>query len=223
MPNVLQNVLPVALAAGANTTIPHLLRNVGRGLVPTLIIPDRATAILVSAADDTNVTFDNPSGDPLTANFLVQFDHTHQQARPPGIPPFEFWYQGGGGGGGGGTGPASIWAGGRETYALDAPQLAVGAFEFDKSRYTFSEIRFRAVAARGDVVNAEVELFNVTDAASVSTLVFTSTSQALGQTADIAAALPAASRIYEVRINLAAAPGGSDSVELYKAELEVIP
>jgi hypothetical protein len=43
------------------------------------------------------------------------------------------------------------------------------------------------------------------------------------ESADITGSLPAASKIYEVRINLAGAPGASDSVELYKAELELVP
>ncbi len=223
MPNVLQNVLAVAnLGPAAQVTIPHLLKDSGRGLLPTLIQPDRATPIRVFAADATEVTFENPGGTVQTSNFLIQFDHTIQQARPPGIAPFEFWYQGDPGAGGVVTGPVSIWAGGRETYDQETPQLVVGAFEFQADRYSFMSATFRAVAARGDTVDAEVELFNVTDAASVATLTFVSTSQVLMQSADITGSLPAASKIYEVRINLAAAPGGSDSVELYKAELELV-
>lgn len=126
-------------------------------------------------------------------------------------------------GGAGGIGPISIWAGGRESYAFEAPELVVGAFEFQADRYAFDTATFRAVAARGDVVDAEVELFNVTDAVTVATLVFSSTSQALMQSADITGSLPDASKIYEVRVKLAGAPGGSDSVELYKAELELVP
>lgn len=225
MPNVLQNDLAVVnLGPAAQVTIPHLLKDSGRGLLPTLIQPDRSTPIRVFAADATEVTFENPAAEAQTSNFLIQFDHTIQQARPPGIAPFEFWYQGDpGAGGGGGVGPIPFWAGGRETYAFAAPKLIVGAFEFQADRYTFMSATFRAVAARGDTVDAEVELFNVTDAASVATLTFVSTSQVLLQSADITGSLPAASKIYEVRINLAAAPGGSDSVELYKAELELVP
>lgn len=123
-----------------------------------------------------------------------------------------------------GSGPLPIWTGGRESYATNTPALVVGAFSFDKSRYTsFSAIKFRALGAIGDTTSGLVELYNVTDASSVSTLTFTTTAQALKESADIQASLPASAKIYEVRIYLNSAPAGSDSVELYSAALEIIP
>lgn len=124
----------------------------------------------------------------------------------------------------GGGSPQSIWIGGRETYNLAAPDLEVGAIEFDPTQYTFSQIRFRAVAARGDAVDAEVELFNFSDSVSVAVLTFSTNNPELQQTVlAVPGDLPAASKIYICRIRLAAAPGVSDSVELFKAELQLVP
>jgi hypothetical protein len=159
---------------------------------------------------------------PFVAQFL-RVVRAGTVGKAPGTPVVNVGAADDSGGGGAGTGPTSIWAGGRETYDQETPQLVVGAFEFQADRYTFSTATFRAVAARGDTVNAEVELFNVTDAVTVATLTFSSTAQAMMESADITGSLPAASKIYEVRINLAGAPGASDSVELYKAELELVP
>jgi len=117
----------------------------------------------------------------------------------------------------------SIWAGGRASYGLNTPALVVGAFEFNKSSYSFSTIKFRAVGARGDSVTAVVELYNLSDASSVATLQFTNTATTLQESADISASLPAVSKLYEVRIYLNSAPGASDSVELFSAFLQVNP
>lgn len=123
---------------------------------------------------------------------------------------------------GGGAVRLQIWGGGRESYDLQSPALIVGGFEFDKSLYTFSELRFRALAARGDAIDAEVNL-GIIGGAAIATLTFTSTSVALQSSADIQGSMPGASTLYEVTINVAAAPGADDAVELYKAWLEVIP
>lgn len=120
------------------------------------------------------------------------------------------------------TGPVQFWAGGRETYDLDAPALLVGALQFNKGLYTFSAIRFKAVAARGDAVDAEVNLA-ISGGATLATLTFSTTAIGAQQSADISGAIPAGATVLEASINLAAAPGGSDAVELYQAWLEVIP
>lgn len=116
-----------------------------------------------------------------------------------------------------------IWCGGRETYPLDTPHLVAGAIAFDPTVATISSIKFRVVAAIGDVINGTVELYNLTDSVSVTTLAFASTASTLQVSGDILGLFPAASKIYEVRIYLDAAPGGNDSIELYSAFLEVVP
>lgn len=123
----------------------------------------------------------------------------------------------------GSSNPTWLVAGGRETHNLDTPVKVVSGFEFDRSLFVFSSIKFRAVGARGNTVNGVVELYNITDAVSVATLTFTSTSPALQESADIAGSLPASSKLYEVRIYLAAPFIASDSIELYSAYLNLAP
>jgi hypothetical protein len=100
--SIYQNILAVNLAAGASVIVPHTLRNIrdhGDGVVPTVIMPDRSSTIIVVTADDTNVEFRNDGLDADAANFLCQFDHTIQQAVDGA--PIQFWYKGGGVGGSG--------------------------------------------------------------------------------------------------------------------------
>jgi hypothetical protein len=90
---ILQATLTVTnLAAGASTTVPHTLINNGLRLVPTIIWPDRPTAIGVVSADNTNVTFRNTGLVAQTAVFLVQWDHSIQQAA---VAPIQIYWQGG--------------------------------------------------------------------------------------------------------------------------------
>jgi hypothetical protein len=121
------------------------------------------------------------------------------------------------------TNPTWLVAGGRATHNLDTPIKVVSGFEFDRSLFVFSSIKFRAVGARGNTINGIVELYNLTDAVSVATLTFTSTSPALQESADIAGSLPASSKLYEVRIYLAAPFVAGDSIELYSAYLNLAP
>lgn len=225
MATVLKNIVRFAgLGVGVPASLPHGLNLDGRAIVPELVLPNTGPFTVVVDATDVTVTRTNDSPGAAVDVYVEWFYTPERVFDPQNDPPAGLpLVVGVGGVGGGGIGPASFWIGGRESYDQQTPQLVVGAIEFDKSRYSFSTIRFRAVGAKGDTVNAEVELFNVTDAASVATLTFTTTAQALQQSADIAASLPASSKIYECRINLAGAPGGNDSVELYKAELEVTP
>lgn len=124
---------------------------------------------------------------------------------------------------GGVSNPTWLTVGDRATHALDTPVKVVSAFEFDRSQFTSSTIKFRATGARGNTVNGVVELYNLTDAASVTTLTFSSTSPALQESADITGSLPASSKIYEVRIYLAAPFIAGDSIELYSAYLNLAP
>ena len=103
---ILQSSLAiVALAPAANIVVPHGLRNRGpslvtgsQGLVPNIVLPDRASGIVVTAVDAINVTFNNPTPAAETANFLVQFDHTIQAAN---AAPIAHYWQGAVGAGGG--------------------------------------------------------------------------------------------------------------------------
>lgn len=120
----------------------------------------------------------------------------------------------------GGGGPISLWIGGRETYNVDTPSLVVGEQSIDPAEYKAKQVYFRAVAAMGDTVDAEVELYNLTDAATVATLTFSSTSPAMQQTL---ITLAIGAKIYEARVHLAAASVGvNDSVELYSAEIKMV-
>jgi hypothetical protein len=65
-----------ALGAGASITIPHGLKSRGLGIVPTLILCDRASPIGVTIVTSTSVTFFNNGGVPETANFRVEYDHS---------------------------------------------------------------------------------------------------------------------------------------------------
>lgn len=121
----------------------------------------------------------------------------------------------------GNTNPVFIPAAWRGSHALNTPPLIVSAFEFNRSAFTALTIKFRAIAAKGNTVQANVELYNVTDAVSVAILNFTSTATALQVSGDLTGSLPAASKIYEVRIYLNAVPGVGDSAELYSAALEI--
>lgn len=97
---ILQNELVIAaLAPGGILVLPHGLQNLGVGIIPNKVWPDRSTAIVVTAVDATNVTFNNAGPNPETVNFLAQFDHTMQAANNATIA--HFW-QGAGSGGGGG-------------------------------------------------------------------------------------------------------------------------
>lgn len=100
---VLVNVVRVPavgnLAPLASVTVPHGLKLASRGpITPDLVWPWSATAIAVSAADDTTVTFTNiDPATPTFAFFRISYDHTII-TRP--VDPI--WWQGHGGGGGGG-------------------------------------------------------------------------------------------------------------------------
>lgn len=93
---VLQQLQTVTIAGGGVLVLAHNLTDgAGNRYVPNIVMPERSTELVVTTADATTVTYSNPSADPLTAIFLVQFDHTIQQATPPaGNPPFQYWWQG---------------------------------------------------------------------------------------------------------------------------------
>ena len=74
---LLVNVLPVtALAPLGNIVIPHGLKVAGVGVVPTQVICDRASPLVVVGADATNILVTNPAASAETANFRAEFDHS---------------------------------------------------------------------------------------------------------------------------------------------------
>jgi hypothetical protein len=70
---LLVNVLPVGpLAAGASVTLAHSLASNDVSVAPTLVFPDRATSIVVTATTTTTVTFTNLGGGVESANFRCE-------------------------------------------------------------------------------------------------------------------------------------------------------
>ena len=86
LPNqLLVNVVSVTnLAGGASVVIPHGLRLTQQPIVPTQVICDRASPLVVSAVTNTDITVTNPTGSPLTAVFRCEFDHSiHAEGATP--------------------------------------------------------------------------------------------------------------------------------------------
>lgn len=117
----------------------------------------------------------------------------------------------------------------RSTYNSIVP-LIVGSFAFNPSDYTINGLppvlAFRALAANGvAALTNHVRLYNVTDAANVTTLNFVSTSIVkLSNALTIgggAGQIPNSEKVYEVQIFLGADPFGdpSKTIELYSAHL----
>jgi len=108
--------------------------------------------------------------------------------------------------------------------------LIVGAFAFNPSDYivnaTLPTLEFRAVAANGALALTNyVKLVNVTDAADVVALSFSSTT--VGKQSSVlvigggAGQIPNAEKIYEIHVYLGADPAGDPdkTIELYSAHL----
>lgn len=73
MAQLLVQVVSVnALAAGATVVVPHTLESNGVAVDPTLVIPDRSTAIAVQSVSTTGVTFINNGTSTATANFRLE-------------------------------------------------------------------------------------------------------------------------------------------------------
>lgn len=100
--------------------------------------------------------------------------------------------------------------------------LIAGAAWLDGSMYPGNTFQFWATAAVGAAgATGYVELYNLTDASSVATLTFNSTTTGVQSTPVAPVLIPSASKVYEVRIYLAAT-GPGFSIELYSAELAII-
>lgn len=72
-PQLLVSVVVVAnLGVGVSVTLPHGLTSGGEGVAPTLVFPDRATAIIVTGVTPTTVTFRNLGTGAETAKFRCE-------------------------------------------------------------------------------------------------------------------------------------------------------
>ena len=99
---LLVNVLAVGpLAGGASIVVPHGLKWRNQGVIPTQVICDRASPLVVTGATTTTITVNNPTASPLTANFRAEYDHSIHAV---GATPIN--WQGAASGGGAPTGPA---------------------------------------------------------------------------------------------------------------------
>lgn len=106
-PQRLVHVVNVAeLGAGERTTLFHGLLSGGVGVAPTLVFPDRATAIIVAEATATTVTFTNTGTSTETANFRCE------RGWQPEVDAFSV--------------PPMFWQGGT-TGGLAAPRALTGA------------------------------------------------------------------------------------------------
>jgi hypothetical protein len=120
----------------------------------------------------------------------------------------------------------------RSSYNSQTP-LVVGSFAFNPSDYTVNAtpptLEFRAVAANGvAALTNHVKLVNVTDAADVVVLNFTTTAAAK-QVAALTIGggvgqIPNSEKIYEIQIYLGADPAGdpNKTIELYSAHLVAV-
>jgi len=79
------------LAAGVSLSIAHGLHDpTGKGYTPNIVLPDRACSIRCTA-DATNVTYTNFGANAVSANFLVQYQHSMQQSS---VSPVSLLYNG---------------------------------------------------------------------------------------------------------------------------------
>ena len=149
-PSILQRIVVAAahVPAGGTLQITHGMRHYNHPLKPTVIMPTTATPIVVQSADDTNIVFENPTAAALSAAFLVQYDHTIQQAAYGGVP-IEFYWAGLGAAGSG-LGPTPIWIGGRQSWNSDVTPLLAGAISFDADLYPGRSFSFLVTAANGN-------------------------------------------------------------------------
>ena len=120
-----------------------------------------------------------------------------------------------------------IWAGGRESYNSELVPFVVSAFAFAPTDYDpVTTITFQAIAANGNAgLTTHVRLINITDAETVADLTFTTTATAKNSVVLTRGAgvgeIKETEKIYEVQIQLTAAPGPTDSIELFSAELRL--
>jgi hypothetical protein len=126
--------------------------------------------------------------------------------------------------------------GGRESHNSDTP-LIVGAFSFNPNNYSLGKatvvFKFVVVIANGTTpLTTHIKLRNITDAEDVTTsilnIVNSTTQTKYEATLTVGAAAGnlknTGEKIYECRIYLDVPPANpaTDTIELYKAELQVI-
>jgi hypothetical protein len=122
---LLINVLRVpeegTLAPGDFAVITHGLRSLNQPVVPKLVQPDRASPIIVTAADEFTVTFQNNGTDPEFAYFRFERGLSYEVDAETLV---ESYWQGAASGGGGGGVPYSALG---EVIAPGGPYPAIAA------------------------------------------------------------------------------------------------
>ena len=104
---LLVNVLSVGpLAPSASVTLAHGIRSNDVDVPPTLIQPDRASPIVVTAVTPTTATFQNLGADPAFAKFRCERGLSNElDATTVGTM---YWQGAASGGGGGGVAPGLV-------------------------------------------------------------------------------------------------------------------
>ena len=117
MAQLLVQVVSVTnLAAGSTVVVPHTLESNDVAVAPTLVIPDRATAIAVQSVSTTGVTFVNNGTSTASANFRLERGW-QPEVNASTVTPL-LW------GGGGGSGAGGVMT---KVFSLITPQTGVAA------------------------------------------------------------------------------------------------
>ena len=117
MPQLLVQVVSVTnLAAGATVVVAHSLESNDVAVAPTLVIPDRSTAIAVQSVSTTGVTFFNTGTSTASANFRLERGW-QPEVNASTVTPL-LW------GGGGGSGAAGTMT---KVFSLTTQQTGVAA------------------------------------------------------------------------------------------------
>lgn len=115
--DTLVDSITLTLAGSASISLNHNIGENGVRKIPDLVMPTKATGIVVSGATSTQVSFTNPTAGSLTATFYVQRTLSQQM---PEVPVNQYWAGTDSSGGSTGTLQQSYDAGGvgQQTIAL---------------------------------------------------------------------------------------------------------
>ena len=174
------------------------MRHYNHPLKPTVIMPTTATPIVVQSADDTNIVFENPTAAALSAAFLVQYDHTIQQAAYGGVP-IEFYWAG--------LAPPAAGSGRRRYGSADVSRGTATLRHCLLVQFLSMPIctpavllAFSSPPPTGTPASPHIcRLYNVTDSMAVATLDFISQAQVAQE---VAIGFPSGAKIYECEVYL---------------------
>ena len=134
MAQLLVQVVAVnALAAGATVVVPHTLESNGVAVAPTLVIPDRSTAIAVQSVSTTGVTFVNNGTSTATANFRLERGW-QPEVNATTVTPL-LW------GGGGGSSAAGTMT---KVFSLTTPAANFAAATSTEQKFTAGQVTLPA-------------------------------------------------------------------------------